>query len=803
MRRRSTRRGPAAAVVDADTSSVEHDSCDKTSTVPSTAAKTLPTGDEKPKVIDPESKADQQPAANTESGPAPTTQKRKVPSARAPPRKIAYMEHSAMQAKSEATSTARTASKTKKPANSSDCAVELTTLQAAKEHSSLEILSSVAPPLLRKANAARARKDNISLEEQANRSAEMCNIVATKTTLRDQLNSGRASTSKDGADDAEKGTASVASLEKTKSLYYSETDDSDANIVVLPRPSARTTTIGTAHNNDAKKPSSYNKLFPNSRKRQLGSGTSNNLIVGQRGAGASKEDGDARSAYAASLYPARIPTTPSDRTVELFRRHSKSGTGDILKRARAEAWEEHSALENADDVGSQPVSGAHLCKKTSSSAMAKRKYSVYGINNFFRDRQFQDDVELERKLFGTAVQNLCRVNGKPNDARAAQRQIERAGHGRALVTMQSFCASAAQADDQPTDDASSTPKPFYNLTTRRFRYPLQTDVRCSYDHHRFTTIPIFLPLAFHSDRNLVTLLSSICFCSFSCAKSWICQQAPSTLRNDASHNMLSLFAKRYFGITEQITPAQSLLEHEDYGGTQNTREWRSAALTHHSMLRQPMSIAVPSTVVTEVYVRSRKDANKVTRISKRTEETHFDSIPERPERNSADAAEAAKRKLKEGEGRPLKERQAIDKETGERVPIDKKLLDSRINSACAERKRKADDTRSSTVAVRKIVRVGNITKQQAKRRKASVSVAKATGAKSNNAAAGRAKKKAANVSGSAVVRDMMKSASPKNVRLTPRRRQAGSAAAGPDGNVSLSQLYKSVEKTAVHQATCD
>jgi hypothetical protein len=323
--------------------------------------------------------------------------------------------------------------------------------------------------------------------------------------------------------------------------------------------------------------------------------------------------------------------------------------------------------------------------------MEERNYKAYGINSFFRDTQFQEDVELERKLMGIAVRNLCRANkDDENSAEArkrAQSQIEDAGLGRALVSVHSLCALAKAR--QPTNSQPLV------LTAIRDDYPLQSDCRCFYDHHRFTTVPVFLPLAFHSaERELVSILTSFCFCSFSCARSWIREKAPSGFRGDNMEIMLAIFARKFFGITESIKYAPSVLLHVDYGGLLNTKQWRALCTTHHSILRQPTCIAAPSTIVSEVYVRSRKDAGKVARISKRTEETHFNAVPERPERNSPDAAEAAKRKLKEGAGRPVKERQTVDAD-GNRVVLSDEMLNQRIMQSAAQRATKPKSSSNS------------------------------------------------------------------------------------------------------------
>ncbi len=489
-------------------------------------------------------------------------------------------------------------------------------------------LSTVLPATAKRTNASRARRENISIEEQMHRSAEMRDIVAQNPQPVGEFK---------------------------PNLCYSSTDESEHEkkvpsfVPVLPPPFILAPVISQLPT------PTMATMFPYTSRKEK---------------------------------PVeKIPFDQGDnKSLQIFHASKNSA---ISKAMKEENWEENSALENIKDEGNQPLPGSNVCHTTLSTEMQERNYKAYGINSFFRDTQFADDVELERKLMGVAVRNLCRANGEQDtNAEALRRsasQIESAGLGTALVSVHSLCHSAQQRKN------SSEPS---NLLASQFEYPLQSDIRCFHDQHRFTTIPIFIPLAFFPERDMVSILTSICFCSFSCAKSWIREKGLGTLeqgsvahRNEGDEIMLSTFARKYFGINEEIKYAQSLLLHEDNGGPLNTKQWRALGTTHRSMLRQPLSIAAPSTIIAEVYVRSRKDAGKVARIVKRTEETHFGSIPERPERNSADAAEAAKRKLKEGEGRPLKLRQTIDA-NGNRITLDEEQLEKRIQAGAAKRGQK-------------------------------------------------------------------------------------------------------------------
>jgi len=505
-------------------------------------------------------------------------------------------------------------------------------------------LSTVAPATAKRTNTSRARRENISIDEQIHRSAEMRDIVAQNTQ---------------------------SVVEVKPNLCYSSTDESDkattvfsSNMpfvpvkpppfIIMPPPVISQVPAATMAT-----------MFPySSRKEKI---TEN---------------------FSALRFSV---DQPADNVA--LQRHYASKDSRISKAMREENWEENSALENADDEGTQPLPGAHVCHSTLSTEMQERNYKAYGINSFFRDTQFADDVDLERKLFGIAVRNLCRVNGEqdssPEAVKRAAQQIENAGLGQALVSVHSLCANAQQR--------KSSGEPC-NLLTAQFDYPLQSDIRCFHDQHRFTSIPIFIPLAFYPEREMVSILSSICFCSFSCAKSWIrkgglsaYEQGSSVAhKSESDEIMLSIFARKYFGINEEIKYAAPLLLHEDNGGVLNTKQWRALGTTHRSILRQPLCVAAPSTIIAEVYVRS-KDAGKVARIVRRTEETHFAAIPERPERNSADAAEAAKRKLKEGEGRPLKQRQTIDAQ-GNRVTLDDEQLEKRIQAGAVKRGQKKTNT---------------------------------------------------------------------------------------------------------------
>lgn len=512
----------------------------------------------------------------------------------------------------------------------------------------LSSASSLMPPptTAKRSNAARARRENISIEEQLHRSAEMRDLVSQEQTTNASSNATVGTVETVGIATRASPplqTNAIDAKPTDHSLYYSSTDSDNDSVkrlsILFPyrqkqqRPTART-------------------------KKPIQTIAADNLLLQQN------------AASVAMLH------------------HHASVTTDLSKAIKEENWLDNSALENANDEGQQPIRGAHVCHSTLSTDMQERNYKAYGINSFFRDTQFEEDVELERKLMGVAVRNLCRTkNHDETDEEAlirAQKQIESAGFGKALVSVHSLCASARAR--QNTNNADQP----HNLTSTTFDYPLQTDVRCFYDHHRFTDIPIFIPLAFSSgEREMLSILSSVCFCSFSCAKSWIREKAPSGFRSDNSDIMLTSFARKYFGMTENIKLAQPLILHEDYGGPLTTRQWRAMGTTHHSILRQPLCVAAPSTVVAEVYVRSRKDVGKVARISRRTEETHFGSVPERPEKNSADAAEASKRKLKEGEGRPLKQRQTVDGD-GNRVTLDDAYLDKRIAAGTALRNAKSD-----------------------------------------------------------------------------------------------------------------
>jgi len=607
-------------------------------------------------------------------------------------KRIDYMSHSAMTDPIKMTSTSA--------------------LLTGAATDTLKQLSTVAPALSKRSNASRSRKDNITVDEQMHRSAEMRDIVARHCPER--------------AAQGEKVPAIDPTLDEamTKALYYSGTDDSDCALQHRQRvvrklrnaqaPAAMTPKVA------AFRPTN-NKLSD----RSLNTAETANFPPS-----AQFDEASAR--------------VPSEHTVNIMLRHQNSADSAITKAMQEEQWDVNSALENIKDVGQQPPPGTNVCRQTLSTAMAERNYKAYGVNSFFRDTQYAEDIELERKLMGVAVRNLCRVNGDSecdeNSLVKSRRQIAEAGFGEALVSVHSLCASAR--DRRQTGNQSSM------LTSMAFHYPLQTDLRCYYDHHRFSSIPIFLPLAFFPDREMVSILSSVCFCSFSCAKSWIREKAPSYWRGDESDIMLSMFARKYFGITDTIKYAEPLLMHEDYGGPLNTRQWRACGTTHRSILRHPLSVAAPSTVVTEVYVRSRKDAGKVARIAKRTEDTHYDAIPERPERNSADAAEASKRKLKEGQGRPLKQFQTLD-EHGNRVPLDEKRLEQRIKLG-AEQRRATDAQQPARKAkTKQLTAASKSGTKQAKKRKSTAASATANS---------RAKKRAKAAAGSASMSAFMKNA---------------------------------------------
>lgn len=661
-----------------------------------------------------------QPVANKKKDVGTASKKRKAPAPVAEEKetKIDYMSHSLMiDADAQAVAAFHT------PLNENAAALSLTQAPV------------TAPALSRRNNASRARRENISIEEQINRSAEMRDLVAqdavasSTTTFRaaslaaekrdataaTPATVGTAATTtvtiplaaaattataaapsavKTVASNAPKAAESVADA-RTNALYYSSTDDSDTN-------------------KTREQTSTAQKLFPYKR------GPRKAVFIGSVEAVNKQQTPPPDISLPVANDALDNQQSNVSGTAMLVRHYASAGSR-LCEAMRAERWEENSALENANDEGRQPTRGAHVCHSTLSTAMEERNYKAYGINSFFRDTQFAEDVELERKLMGVAVRNLCRAN-KEDDTNAealarARQQIANVGLGRALVSVHSLCASAKQRRQHINNGGEP-----HNLTAAQFEYPLQTDIRCFYDHHRFTNIPIFIPLAFSSsDSETVSILSSVCFCSFSCAKSWIREKAPSCFRNDNADIMLTIFARKYFAMTENIKYAQSLVMHEDYGGPLNTRQWRAMGTTHHSILRQPLCVAAPSTIVAEVYVRSRKDAGKVARIVKRTEETHFNSVPERPERNSADAAEASKRKLKEGEGRPLKQRQTVDAQ-GNRITLDDEHLDQRIAAGAAARNAKRATQPQSTAKVTHIAAQAPFPQQTLKRAAAAAPV---------------------------------------------------------------------------------
>ena len=443
----------------------------------------------------------------------------------------------------------------------------------------------------------------------------------------------------------------------------------------------------------------------------------------------------------------------------------------------------NASSKKTNELVARPCKSQNVCSQTLSTAMQEKNYKSYGISSYYRDTQYEEDLQLERRLMGVATRSLCRLNGgddsKAEDLQEASRQIATAGLGTALVTVTSLCASAqTRRESQPC-----------NLTAAAFDYPLSTDACCFFDHEPFHGVPIFIPLAFYDDKQMISILSSICFCSFSCALGYIKQKAPSMLRSNNSHTMLSIFARRYFGMTEEISDPQPLIMLDKFLGPLTIDEWRLAATTHRSMLRQPLSVAAPATVITEVHVRSRKHAGQVARITQRTEETHFNAIPQRPERNSPDAADAAKRKLKEGKGRPLKQRQIVD-ENGNVVAIDDARINAIINES-AEKKKSEQNSSQPIVFVKPTASA----KKASRKRKSPAKPAAAEPAKQ----ALPKKKKQKPVKAEQIAEKPLdnneptKKAKPvKKAKRTATRSRKGAFEQNSDANMSLSRFFAEI-----------
>ena len=115
------------------------------------------------------------------------------------------------------------------------------------------------------------------------------------------------------------------------------------------------------------------------------------------------------------------------------------------------------------------------------------------------------------------------------------------------------------------------------------RWAQSTTQHCRYDGQPFGNAPAAIPRANYRG----TWQVYGCFCSFSCAASFLRREQLSKNEEQRRYEMLLEVASRYFGLAE-VHPALPLEALTIYGGYLELDEWRAGAETKHStMLYEP------------------------------------------------------------------------------------------------------------------------------------------------------------------------------------------------------------------------
>lgn len=116
--------------------------------------------------------------------------------------------------------------------------------------------------------------------------------------------------------------------------------------------------------------------------------------------------------------------------------------------------------------------------------------------------------------------------------------------------------------------------------------PGQTDIRCWYDNHEFTTSPIGIPIEYVPKKDCIKectpnadaveqdfFFTYGIFCSFSCALSYLEQHQHESIFKDSKSLLYSLYYKMYgTSLKAEKAPHWQLLK--NYGGTLNIQQFR-------------------------------------------------------------------------------------------------------------------------------------------------------------------------------------------------------------------------------------
>lgn len=327
----------------------------------------------------------------------------------------------------------------------------------------------------------------------------------------------------------------------------------------------------------------------------------------------------------------------------------------LQKRMKDEKWEENSELENKADDGEQPKSGEAVISRTTSADIRPRDYSQLEKRQY-RDTEFAEIQQNEIALFESVCNTISSQSNK--SVEEVKAMLAQNVYGQASITMEDFSVA--------------------NLTKG---YPVRSNLRCRYDHHRFTNIPILLPLRFYERKGIVVFASNVVFCSFSCALAHIerdmCKLHASA--RTQRRQLLSLVARRYFGVTQSIQPAPLLEQHEDYGGALTTKQFRSFATSHFSFVQEPTSVSVPARYVTEFLLYKRVDRAKRQGLHLRVEEQHTNTVPSEPENPDA--------RVDDGNGKRKRRERVATNSSGQRVVVDRSYVDRAIERATERRKK--------------------------------------------------------------------------------------------------------------------
>lgn len=164
--------------------------------------------------------------------------------------------------------------------------------------------------------------------------------------------------------------------------------------------------------------------------------------------------------------------------------------------------------------------------------------------------------------------------------------------------------------------------------------------------------------------------------------------------------LIHFMARRWFGVTDRVTPAPQLEQHEDYGGPLTTVQFRNLSKTHYSFVQYPLTVSVPARFVTEVIINRKLDRAKRQGLHLRVAEQHGNVLPPPPPgltmdssapaapRGSAARAAAARSRLLAGEA-PVtgqKKQRVATNDSGERVTVDRAYVEN-IVQRTAERHR--------------------------------------------------------------------------------------------------------------------